>query len=603
VKTLFALFEVSKIATTESDLLEFVNDETNRCIVQGDLLGAGEWLASRLDCVGSDGIDAVMAKNIAVWASPSELEFSPASMEELLSNITAFESELLAVALISLIARNPKHVVRHPAIYSDLAFKLFDQIKRTYGVDASNPIELCQRAAKKLRETASMAMNALKVFSSAKCIAARNSSIGLLKSLRQLKPIILPQERPLISSVETLLGSGFREFCQNYERSETQKVVLRISDLRGQAQVAVNAGTAERNSLLWNLLVKPTAEHLTALADEAARSCRVALTPALHLSINSVKIDATQSQSESPIPLKLTNGGVGTATKITLQCADNLLRIESPSEPFTIPAGTDRIVHVIFSGHNGQLNSQLSVNWSCEDLSGRQHTFSDSVAIQQQRSEPDWKLLLDNPPYSLNPIKAREKLFGRESQLDALLLRSAAGTSTFVWGQKRVGKTSLLQVVKNELTQREKYACAFFRMGQLAGMHEGQLAYTIAKGLISEIPASGAEIPEESLFGAGLGGLIPVVEKLTSRFAEWRYIVIIDEFDDLDPAFYTGERGRLFVKALRSLSEIGLTFLFAGSERMNVIYARHSLELNKWSNLFVDTIESAHAKRENLIDR
>ena len=101
MKTLFALFEVSKIATTESDLLEFVNDETDRCIVQGDLLGAGEWLASRLDCVGSDGIDAVMAKNIAVWASPSELGFSPASMEELLSNITAFESELLAVALIS----------------------------------------------------------------------------------------------------------------------------------------------------------------------------------------------------------------------------------------------------------------------------------------------------------------------------------------------------------------------------------------------------------------------------------------------------------------------------------------------------------------------
>jgi hypothetical protein len=598
MKTLFKLFEVSQIATTESELLEFVTDEAESCIVKGDLLGAGEWLASRLDCAGSDGIDAVMAKNIAVWASPSELEFSPGSMEELFSNITAFDAELLVLALISVIARNPKHVLRHPEMYRDLAFKLSDQVKRVYGVDASNPIELCKGAAKKLHETLSKAMDAVKVFGSAQCIAARNSSIDLLKSLRQLKPIILPKERPLLSSIEMLLGSGFREFCLNYERSETQKVVLRISDLRGQAQVAVEDGTAV-NSLLWNLLVKPTAAHLTVLADEAARSCKVALTPSLHLSVNVVKIDATQSQAESPIPLKLTNDGVGTATKITLQSANHILRIESPREPFTIPAGGDRIVHVIYSRQSGQPSSALNISWSCEDLSGRKHMFPDKVDIHQQQSEPDWKLLLNNPPYSLNPIKAREKLFGRQAQLDALLLRSAAGTSTFVWGQKRVGKTSLLQVVKNELAQREKYACIFFRMGELAGMHEGQLAHTIAKRLVSEIHEPGSDILlEESLFGAGLGGLIPVVEKLASRLPEWRFVVIIDEFDDLDPAFYTGERGRLFVKALRSLSEIGLTFLFAGSERMNVIYARHSLELNKWSNLFVDTIESAQDGRE-----
>jgi len=418
MKTLFKLFEVSQIATTESELLELVTDEAKSCIVKGDLLGAGEWLASRLDCAGSDGIDAVMAKNIAVWASPSELEFSPGSMEDLFSNITAFDSELLAVALISVIARNPKHVMRHPEMYRDLAFKLFDQVKRVYGVDASNPIELCKGAAKKLHETQSKAIDAVKVFGSAQCIAARNSSIDLLKSLRQLKLIIPPQERPLLSSIEMLLGSGFREFCQNYERSETQKVVLRISDLRGQAQVAVNDGTAV-NSLLWNLLVKPTADHLTVLADEAARSCKVALTPSLHLSVNVVKIDATQSQGESPIPLKLTNDGLGTATKITLQSANHILRIESPREPFTIPAGGDRIVHVIYSRQSGQPSSTLNISWSCEDLSGRKHMFPDTVDIHQQQSEPDWKLLLNNPPYSLNPIKAREKLFGREAQLDA----------------------------------------------------------------------------------------------------------------------------------------------------------------------------------------
>jgi hypothetical protein len=52
------------------------------------------------------------------------------------------------------------------------------------------------------------------------------------------------------------------------------------------------------------------------------------------------------------------------------------------------------------------------------------------------------------------------------------------------------------------------------------------------------------------------------------------------------------------VKALRSLSEIGFTFLFAGSERMNVIYSKHALELNKWTNMFLDTIGSIQDRRD-----
>jgi hypothetical protein len=194
VKTLFKLFEVSQIATTESDILEFVDGEANGCADKGDLLGAGEWLAGRLDCAGSEGIDAVMAKNLAVWASSSELGLSPGSMKELLSSISAFDLELLSIALISLIARKPKHVLKTPALYRDLAYNLSTKIERIYGVNSSNPVELCQLAAKRLQQAVSKASDAVGVFSKGQCIAARNSSIELLKSLRQLKPLVLPQE-------------------------------------------------------------------------------------------------------------------------------------------------------------------------------------------------------------------------------------------------------------------------------------------------------------------------------------------------------------------------------------------------------------------------
>lgn len=602
MQTLFRLFEVSEIATTENEILEFVNGEVNACIEKGDVLGAGEWLASRLDCAGADGIDGVLAKNIALWASSSEPGFSPASMDELLANISAFDTEMLSIALVSIIARAPKHLSRNTTLYRDLAFRLSSQISQTFEVKGSGPAEICQRAAKKLQDAVKRGVTTVEVFTSAPCIAARNTSIELLKSLRSLKTLILAHERPILSSIEMLLGSGFREFCQNYERSDIQRVVLRISDLRSQAQVALGPTAALPNSLLWNLLAKPSAEHLTTLADEAARSCKIALTPALHLGFNEVRIDPTNGYSDSPMPMKLTNDGVGTATKVRLRCKDDIVRLEPSQDSFAVPAGSDRIVHITFPCQSPQLNSTLSITWTCEDLSGQVHTFPDTLRILPQKVQPDWKLLLSNPPYSINPIRVRENLFGRDAQLNSLLLRAAAGSSTFVWGQKRVGKTSLLQVLKSELDHRAQFVCVFLRMGQLAEMHEGQIAVTIADRLIAATPHPGIDPPDESAFGAGLGGLVPIVETLAMRLPGWRFLVIIDEFDDLDPAFYTGERGRLFIKALRSLSEIGLTFFFAGSERMGVIYERHSMELNKWGSLFVDTIESAHDGRE-LITR
>ena len=98
------------------------------------------------------------------------------------------------------------------------------------------------------------------------------------------------------------------------------------------------------------------------------------------------------------------------------------------------------------------------------------------------------------------------------------------------------------------------------------------------------------EAPKEDEFRAGLGRLVPYVEEL-ARETDRKMLVIIDEFDDLNPAFYLGERGKQFVKALRSLSEVGLTFMFVGSERMNSIYNSHSADLNKWVNSSLDRIE------------
>lgn len=252
---------------------------------------------------------------------------------------------------------------------------------------------------------------------------------------------------------------------------------------------------------------------------------------------------------------------------------------------------------------------EIPIAWASKTLSGREHLDHDHLDISPQRVQPEWETLLKNPPYSLNAVTKRDRLVGREAILDRLILNAASGTSTFIWGQKRVGKTSVAQVLADELLGLGPFLCVFFRIGEIAPLHEGQIGHRIAQRLAAECPGSETLVPREEELGAGLGAAIPVVERLISKHTDRKFVVIMDEFDDLNPAFYLGERGGLFVRALRSLSEVGLTFFFVGSERMKVIYDRHQVYLNKWADVSLDCIETREDRKtlvlrpvENAVD-
>ena len=596
MQTIIRVLDLARDATNEHELVAFIDEESNSCVVSGDLLGAGEWLTSRLGHSLAIDPSAVAAKVLALWSSPGDLDFSPGSMADLIANLQAFDAGALSTALVGLAARRPRAIVNRPDLLKEVSYKLSEDVRKLFGVEGNRPADIVERAAISLGGMVAKAVSALNLFQASKCISARVAAMELLKVLRQLKPFVLVRERPLLSHADVLLGAGFREFCLNYERNDMQTVILRLPDVRQQAEAASRIA-ANENSTLWHILIKPLAAHLIDLTDEASRSYTLALTPSIKLTSTIFKYNLSAQDASCVVMARLINEGMGNATRVRLDPTLADVRVVSPKDPFQLPAGGDRIVEL-----GCKIRTQPSfatpIKWLCTDVSSQRYEFTEEIRLEQQRQQPDWSVLRENPPYSVNPIKTRAKLFGREAQLDILLMRAAGGTSTFIWGQKRVGKTSLLQVIKEEISAKSKFACIFLRMGELIAMHEGQLAHTIATRLAVAAPLGEIAAPSEAEFGAGLGRLIPFLEALTAARSGWRFLVIIDEFDDLDSAFYTGERGRIFVKALRSLSEIGLVFFFAGTERMNVIYSRHALELNKWMNMFVDSIASVQDRRD-----
>ncbi|HWY07296.1 MAG TPA: hypothetical protein VNY24_10575 [Candidatus Acidoferrales bacterium] len=343
MQTILRVLNLARDASSESELVAFIDEEGGSCVVNGDLLGAGEWLTSRLNY--SLGIDpgSLTAKVLALWASSGDLNFSPSSLADLVSNLQEFDSMALSTALVGLLVRRPKLIVQHPELLKDLCYRLSGDVKKLFGVDGTRPSDVCDRASIVLGGMVSKAVDALAVFQSAKCISVRGPAMELLKLLRQLKPFLLVRERPLLSHADLLLGGGFREFCQSCERSEIRKVALLLVDVRQQAQEALRTRTNE-HSVIWQTLIKPIASHLMVVTDEASRSCKVALTPSIKLSSNVFKSDLSKGTSHSIVSARIINEGVGNAMRVRLDPTIAGVKVVLPRDPFDLPAGTDRII-------------------------------------------------------------------------------------------------------------------------------------------------------------------------------------------------------------------------------------------------------------------
>jgi hypothetical protein len=596
MKTIFDLLADFDPKAERAEIIERIEAEVLDSRNAGDMLGAGEWLVSKLPYLDEDQIDEVLAQTIAFWASPLNLKATPSGLEDLTQRIDEFVPDEVAMALVAATSRLLRTTNSVPSKLNDLAFRLAQPVSDIFEGSARRPSDLLRAAAAKLEKEIRELISAVESFTSTTCLSSKAASIEVVRKGRQLKKYTLAQERPLLSDIDKLLGAAFRKFCESCERLETKGIIKRAPDLKDQAQQVSSSSDQRRNSTLWNLVIVQIAQHIIQLVEEACRQSQAAITPSLKLASNIFKVDLARIEREMTFSCRLVNEGEGRASKIRVVA--NLtdlpvdIKIVEPKSAFEVAGESEQLMTfgVILRERRDSL--EIPLQWSCETVTGDIHLDKDTILIEQQNVQPDWTLLSKNPPYTLNPIRKRDNLFGRDGILNQLILHAASGTSTFLWGQKRVGKTSVLQVLASELNKMEDFVCVVLRMGEIGGLHEGQIAHTIAKRICNQIPGSLMAVPSEQEFGAGLGKLVPFIETLMEARPDLRLVVIIDEFDDLDPAFYTGQRGKQFVKALRSLSEIGLTFFFVGSERMNTIYTKHQVDLNKWVNIYLDRIDS-----------
>ena len=566
----------------------------DRYRMSGDNLGVGEAYASHLSSVDEADVERTFANIVSCWASSNPVDMEVNNIRDILKNIDKFVNNLLARAVVHAALRCEEAGRVLPASVGDLNYRVAESLRLLFHIQGKmRPGEIMRTATVKTKELQLALEETVKGFCRSTAIAAKLPSTNIIKLAHSYAPYALWGEQQTLRDVEMLLGPLFRKFCESCENHEAERIPRRAQDLRHQLQKTLDSLAGELDHRLRTLVLEPVVSHMSRLIEEGTRTSEEMMMPSIKIIGGTFKLNLARHGNDVLFPASVINDGDGTAHSVRIKTVESAgsptLSASEPSDPFDLFPHTERLIRLKLSEVQRDGPVKLEAIFECQTINRRPLTFKQQLVFEQQGTQPDWDYLLRNPPYAINPIREKRNLYGRDSILADLEHYVSNETSIFLWGQKRIGKTSVLQVLAGNLDDREDIVCVILRMGELVSLHEGQLAHRVAVRLVNALDMA-YEVPGEDKFGAGLGRLIPLVEKL-ARTSCKKMLIIIDEFDDFDPAFYLGERGKQFVKALRSLSEVGLTFMFVGSERMGSIYSEHSSDLNKWVNSSLDRIE------------
>lgn len=226
--------------------------------------------------------------------------------------------------------------------------------------------------------------------------------------------------------------------------------------------------------------------------------------------------------------------------------------------------------------------------------SGRQHIDFD-FELDAQRADLDWDSLKLKQPYSLEAVENEDELVGRKDVLDIIYakLLSPKIESSIIYGQKRVGKTSLARTIQSRIDSNDNYLSIFIGTGGLDKTSPDKFIKTLGEKIVRKISNHPLlRVIEKPRFESSLEPLIRYFEEISYVNSELRFVIILDEFDEIPIQLYPYTTlGDSFFHNLRSISgEDGggrIGFLLVGGENMHLIM-QNTDKLNKFDPFRVD---------------
>lgn len=242
----------------------------------------------------------------------------------------------------------------------------------------------------------------------------------------------------------------------------------------------------------------------------------------------------------------------------------------------------------------GRVLVSVKINWT--NTNGSHEERSRDFELEAQRSDIDWEVLEKEEPYSLEPVATEEELVGRReilNQLESLTKRKNLG-SAFIYGQKRVGKTSIVKTLKNRFDRLQipNLLILYLEAGEYVHPNPETTIGNLGRRIVREIRTEDRRFDslEAPNFEGSLSPLAEFLECVTRIAPDFEIVFVLDEFDELPVELYKpGPLGDAFFLALRSISgKPPFGFILVGGERMELIMSCQGDTLNKFRPIRVD---------------
>lgn len=323
--------------------------------------------------------------------------------------------------------------------------------------------------------------------------------------------------------------------------------------------------------------------------------------PELHFSPIAKKYPLERPNTTISYRIRIENIGSGPAREIRVDevDSDSCLELQSVStELGTIQPQTSRDLDIVARVVAPAKEAGLYLHLSWSRTGGRNDRALD-FSILAQREDVDWEEVEDSEPYSLEAVTTEDELIGRKDEFKKLLRLTNLQTvgSGFIYGQKRVGKTSLANAVAERLESSNTANWIVISRGSGDYVSKDAestlqtLGEVLAQAMIQNVPVlTGTTLPD---FSNGLAPLSNMVD-LALNDKELRLLFILDEFDELPPdLFRRTDLSTSLFQPLRQISnKKGCGFLLVGGENMQRIVALQGDRLNKFKPVEVDYLSN-----------